>query len=569
MKKVLIVDDNQINLYMLEVLLKTNEFNVLSAKSGVEALEIVRDVTVDVIVSDILMPDMDGFTLCKEWKSDERLKEIPFIFYTATYTDKKDEIFALSLGADRFLIKPMEPNDLLAVLHEVLEKPAAELEIAIDKAVEEEKSYYKEYSEVLVRKLEEKMLQIQQTNKRLNSLYQASCELVTQKTHGDIINNVLRALVETAGYPEVNYFFYDHRDKTLKLLNAMGYSDATMTEYREKLSFILGEKKGIVGKVAAENTVINIPDTSKDDNWIILDESVKSALFAPVIYEKNLFGVVAVFSPQTKAFDEVDEQNLIALANSIAITFENRMQQEEIQRINMQLEKRIEERTYELAKANRELEAFSQSVTYDLRVPLRAIEGYAKLLEEECDKHLNGESSEMLAIIHANARKMSQIINDLLALSRSKTGKVAEDHVDMTEMAKIVFENILLPEEKESIDLDISPLNSCVGDRKLIQQVWSSLLSKAAFYVLPSKNPRMVISSHQDQGANIYQIKINGEQADRIYAMLQKQNTDNPFGTAELGLAIVKKIIDLHGGLLWIEGNKDDGISFRFSIPLK
>ena len=568
MKKVLIVDDNHVNLYMLEILLRTNGFEVFSANSGVEALNTVRNETVDVIISDILMPEMDGFTLCKEWKSDVRLKSIPFIFYTATYTDAKDETFALSLGADRFLVKPMEPDDLVAVLNEVLGRPVAELDVTIEKAVEEEKNYYKEYSEVLVRKLEEKMLQLQLANKRLSSLYQASCELVTSKTHGELIKSVLDALVETAGYPEVNYFFYDHRDEKLKLLNALGYSEKTMTEFREQLIFDLGEERGIVGKVAQQKEPINIPDTTKEDFWITLDDTIKSGLFAPVAYENNLFGVISVFSQQTKAFDEVDEQNLMALANSIAITFENRMQQEEIQRINLQLEKRIEERTSQLAKANRELEAFTQSVTYDLRAPLRAIEGYAKLLEEEFDEHLQSESVEMLSIIYTNARKMSELINDLLTLSRSKSEDIFAEQIDMTTLVQDVCNSVLLPEDRQGMNLTVDLLLPCYGDAKLIQQVWSSLLSKAVYFVLSSTNPALNIRSRTENDMNIYEIHISGEQADKIYSLIQKQNVDNPFGTAELGLALVKKILDRHHGFLWVEGNKEEGISFLFSMPV-
>jgi CheY-like chemotaxis protein/signal transduction histidine kinase len=567
MKKILIVDDNQINLYMLEVLLKTNGYESFQAESGIEALQIARTQTLDAIISDILMPEMDGFTLCKEWKSDDQLKQIPFIFYTATYTDEKDKNFALSLGADMFLVKPMEPDDMLKVLDEVLNKPAAPLEETIEKAINEEKDYYKEYSEVLVRKLEEKMLQLQKANKRLNALYLASCELVTQKTHGDIINNVLHALVETADYPLVNYFFYDHRDNKLKILNALGYSDSTLTKFREELSFELGEEKGIVGYAASEKKIINIPDTSKNNNWIILDETVKSALFAPVVFEKNLFGVIGLFSPDIGAFDNVDEQNLMALANSIAVNFENRMQQEEIQRINLQLENRIEERTSQLAKANRELEAFTQSVTYDLRVPLRAIEGYSKLLEDECGENFNEEASNMLSIIYSSARKLNQLINDLLILSRSKSEEITSASIDMKQMAKDVYANILLEEERETIDLKLDKIQPCKGDAKLLEQVWSSLISKAAYYVLSSENPKMKISSRLERGMLVYQIQINGNHTEKIYSLMQTQNGDNPFGTAELGLAIVKKIIDRHQGSVWVQGNKKDGISFLFSVP--
>ena len=121
-KKVLIVDDNSANLYMLETLLKGYGMEVTSAENGKDALDKARLNPPDLIVSDILMPVMDGYALCRQWKSDDRLKHIPFVFYTATYTEPKDEDFALSLGADRFILKPQEPDILMNILKEVLEE---------------------------------------------------------------------------------------------------------------------------------------------------------------------------------------------------------------------------------------------------------------------------------------------------------------------------------------------------------------------------------------------------------------------------------------------------------------
>ena len=109
--KILIVDDNSKNLYMLEVLLKGVGYEVVTAKNGIEALEKLRASRFDGIVSDILMPLMDGFRLIRECKKDPVLRQIPFIFYTATYTEKRDEEFGLSLGAIRYIVKPAEPEE--------------------------------------------------------------------------------------------------------------------------------------------------------------------------------------------------------------------------------------------------------------------------------------------------------------------------------------------------------------------------------------------------------------------------------------------------------------------------
>ena len=120
--KVMIVDDNEQNLYYLEVLLKSEKYEVVCARDGLEALEQLKRDSFSLIISDILMPRMDGFQLCRECKIDPHLTYIPFIFYTATYTDRKDEEFGLSLGADRFVIKPTEPQKFLTLLREVIKE---------------------------------------------------------------------------------------------------------------------------------------------------------------------------------------------------------------------------------------------------------------------------------------------------------------------------------------------------------------------------------------------------------------------------------------------------------------
>ncbi|MEW6719815.1 MAG: response regulator [Thermodesulfobacteriota bacterium] len=166
MKTILIVDDNPQNRYMLRTLLAGSGYQVTEAANGAEALERARRERPDAIVSDILMPVMDGFDLCRRCRRDERLKDVPFLFYTATYTDPKDEEFALGLGADRFIVKPQEPEAILGVIEEVLAGGRTERREA-DAPQMDETVFFKVYNEALVRKLEEKMAQLEETRRRL------------------------------------------------------------------------------------------------------------------------------------------------------------------------------------------------------------------------------------------------------------------------------------------------------------------------------------------------------------------------------------------------------------------
>ncbi len=168
--RILIVDDNEDSRMILENIFVSMGHSVEAANNGKEALNVLKALRPDMIIADILMPVMDGFQLCRSMKSNEELKHIPFIFYTATYTDEKDEDFALKMGADKFLRKPMEPDEFTRIVQEVIED--IENGKLITKAPDwnREKEVFKLYSERLVKKLEEKMLALErEMNERMQA----------------------------------------------------------------------------------------------------------------------------------------------------------------------------------------------------------------------------------------------------------------------------------------------------------------------------------------------------------------------------------------------------------------
>jgi PAS domain S-box-containing protein len=180
-KKILIVDDNKTNLYLLKSILEEEGLEVVAAENGKDALDRAHAHPPDLIVSDILMPVMDGYALCRRCKSDETLKDIPFVFYTATYTEQKDEKFALSLGADRFVLKPQEPETLIQILEEVWEE-RSEAGAVAPKPLGEEMEFFRQHNEILFSKLEKKMLELEKANRKLKCLeeqYRLSFENVT------------------------------------------------------------------------------------------------------------------------------------------------------------------------------------------------------------------------------------------------------------------------------------------------------------------------------------------------------------------------------------------------------
>jgi PAS domain S-box-containing protein len=165
--KIIIVDDKAEDRYLMERFLQTAGYETVSAVNGSEALALAMKNPPDLIVSDILMPVMDGFALCREWKKDKRLQGIPFFFYTATYTDPKDEEFALSLGADRFIVKPTIIPEFLRIVKETIDAENVKETQPINTPQPDEKIFLREYNEALVRKLEDKMIQVEAIAKEL------------------------------------------------------------------------------------------------------------------------------------------------------------------------------------------------------------------------------------------------------------------------------------------------------------------------------------------------------------------------------------------------------------------
>ncbi len=208
--KILIVDDHKEDRYMLEVLHRGHGYGVVSAANGAEALEKALSDNPDIIISDILMPRMDGFQLCRKVKTDKKLKKIAFVFYTATYTDPKDEEFALGLGAEKFIVKPTEPYVFIEILKQVIRSHKTRALPPPKPPVKEEVVYLKEYNERLIKKLEDKILQLESVSKALKG---------SEKKYRDLIDNAndVIIVIEPTGYFSfVNLMFCEMTGYSMK-----------------------------------------------------------------------------------------------------------------------------------------------------------------------------------------------------------------------------------------------------------------------------------------------------------------------------------------------------------------
>jgi light-regulated signal transduction histidine kinase (bacteriophytochrome) len=285
-------------------------------------------------------------------------------------------------------------------------------------------------------------------------------------------------------------------------------------------------------------------------------------------------GAFALFSAEKDTFTEEDEHNIAALANSLAISIENRKTKEEILQLNTQLEQRVAERTAQLQTSNEELEAFAYSVSHDLRVPLRSIDGYACILHEDYGDKLDEEGKRLLDNILTNTAKMGKLITDLLALSKVNRSELKLTLIDMSNLVKSVYRETITPEEQERFTFNVDPLSDVFGDLILLRQVWSNLISNAIKYTLPKKECTIQVKSYIEGDMTIYTIQDNGvgfnpEHVHKLFGVFQRLHNADQFDGSGIGLAIVKRIIERHGGRAWAEGAIDLGAKFSFSLPTR
>ncbi len=225
--KTLIVDDNKQSLYMLERIFKGLEYEVVTAANGKEALDKLSEGGFAMIISDALMPVMDGFKLCRKVKTNQALQEILFIFYTATYTDEKDEEFALKIGADRFLRKPMEPDAFARIIREIAENKTNVNTLSAEPALVGEEDVLRQYSERLINKLEDKTIKLEkeitnrkkveeklkQLNSVLRSIRNVNRLIVKEKNRDRLIKDACQVLVESRFFHNVWIMLLDETKK--------------------------------------------------------------------------------------------------------------------------------------------------------------------------------------------------------------------------------------------------------------------------------------------------------------------------------------------------------------------
>ncbi len=323
---------------------------------------------------------------------------------------------------------------------------------------------------------------------------------------------------------------------------------------------------GLCGWVAAHGQPLNVPDLFNDSRALpelarALD--AKSALIVPLIMEERVIGGLSAFR-KARPFDAVETELLTLYGQRVVLALRNL-------RLLQSLEQRVAERTAQLVNSNAELEAFSYSVSHDLRAPLRSIEGFSQALVEDYGAVLDEQGRDYLRRVRNGAARMSELIDDLLALSRVSRSAMLRGTVDLSALAVTVTQTLRIRTPERSVAVDISPGLTAEGDARLLQIVLENLLGNAWKFTRKQAHPYIEFGITQQEGKPVYFVRDNGAgfdmaHAGKLFGAFERLHAAADFEGTGIGLATVRRVIQRHDGNVWAEGKPGQGATFYFTL---
>lgn len=292
---------------------------------------------------------------------------------------------------------------------------------------------------------------------------------------------------------------------------------------------------------------------------------VKSLMMVPIRTIDPIGAIGNYWSKQRMPTAE-EVQLLQSLADITSVSLENVY-------VYNELEDRVKQRTQELVEANKELEAFSYSVSHDLRAPLRAISGRLNyLIEDYGGKQFNADAQNDVRTVIKAAKDMDELIESLLDFSKSGKKELSVAKLHMKKIVEEICRSLQEQEKEREITFEINEIPDAEGDEILIKQVWANLLNNAVKYTAQKQRAEIKIGAETDTKGINYFVKDNGAGFDmkyysKMFGIFQRLHTSSEFNGNGIGLALVQRILQRHGGAIWAKGKTGEGAEFSFSLP--
>jgi len=606
--KILVVEDSPTQLEELRFLLQESGYRVVAATNGQEGLAAAKANAVDLVISDIVMPEMDGYALCQALRADATLQHLPVILLTSL-ADPWDVIRGLESGANNFICKPYHDRELLARLQNVL----ANQEIRKCAPSEMGISVYFAGQRFLITADRLQILDL------LLSTYENSVnrhdELVRTRDELRVLNEQLeKRVVERTAALTAEVEERRRAQEGLRLANARlealwrvssgDHADAEMVA-KEILAAIMrmtGSENGFYGLINEDESVMNVqgwsgeamagcsmadePRKLRIDKAGVWAEAVRrraplvmNDYDAPCTEKKGLpeghvavrkllvvpqlsFGkVTAVAAVANRAVDygPDDARQIAAFLGGIQAISDRKQAEEALLR-----------RTEALARSNAELEQFAYVASHDLQEPLRMVASYTQLLAKRYRGKLDADADDFIEFAVDGAKRMQELITDLLAYAR--IGKRGQEFRTTSSEAALsaALQNLAAAIRESDAAIRSGPLPPVWADPVQLQQIFQNLLGNAVKF-RHSRQPEIQVSGEESGAEWHFRVADNGigidpQHADRIFQLFQRLHTREQYPGTGIGLPICKRIAERHGGRIWVESQPGQGTTFHFTI---
>ena len=541
-KKILAVDDSLTYLEELTSTLRGEGYDVIPARSGEEALEMLAAQPVDCILLDRLMPGLDGTETCRRIKGSAGTRDIPLIMLTAS-EDRAAMIEGLSTGADDYVLKSSEQEVLKARVRaqlrrkqiedesrrirvQLLRKEIEASEARSAKELAETRARLVEQLEHKNRELEDYANEVRRAEEKFRAVAETASDAIVS---ADRTGNVIYANPST-----LRMFGYSAAEligKSLTCLMPERFYEAHNAGFQRYLG---GSAARIVGKGSVE-----LAGRRKDGREFPLELSLA---------EWHAGG----------------ERHFTAIIRDISARRET---EQRIRALNADLE----QRAAALAAANKDLESFSYSVSHDLRAPLRAIDGFSRILLADYSSALDDTGRDYLDRVCRANKRMSELTDDLLTLSRVARSELRREEVDLSKVFQDVVGVLRQQEPTRSVRFTLAPGLKTQGDPKLLRIAIENLLGNAWKFTGKKPEAQIEVGVEAQNGKSVFFVRDNGAgfdmaHADKMFTPFQRLHTVAEFPGTGIGLATVQRIIHKHGGRIWANSAVGEGTTFYFLL---
>ncbi len=541
MARILIVDDQPDNLYVLDRLLKGQGHEVLQADRGELALELAQWERLDLILLDVMMPGLDGFEVVQRLREDSSTRSIPVVLLTANAPDQHQRIQALNLGADEYLTQPVNNSELLARIRALLR----------------------------TKQVQNDLLAVNEQLRTLLDVIQAGASTLDLKQVG---RRLVEGAVRAAGV-DAGGIWLSGEDEWRRLAE-VGYTGKG-TVRRETLDPCA---QGVLARVIAAPQAYYGPVAELFGTPHPFGPSLKSAIVLPLMHRGALVGILQLATIRPREFSESDVAFLSALANAAAVSVQNARLFEETDR-----QRRV------LQALDNEKDEFISIISHELKNPLASIKGYAGLLMRRARKDSSlAAATKGLDVIEQQVNRMTMLLDQLRDVSHIGINRFAIEPqtTDLVVLVRHVVAGVQTTTSDHTIRLDAidRPLYADVDEFRM-EQVLNNLVGNAIKYSPDGGDVEVMVGPSEETdldenrpaipaGWAVVTIRDHGigipaAGRDRLFErFFRAANAKGRVSGMGLGLFIAREIVQRHGGLIWVESEEGKGSLFGIALPL-